>query len=62
MEVNMRKRFDFSVSELRYSLLEFNSRKNSLTFDKLNEMEYEFETARIHCLCDVFAAVAVKAR
>ena len=38
MDVNTRKRFDFSVSELRYSLFELNSRKNSLTFD---EMEYE---------------------
>ena len=46
MEVNMRKRFDFSVSELRYSLLEFNSRKNSLTFDKLNEMEYEWTSLK----------------
>ena len=38
MDVNTRKKFDFYVSELRYSPFELNSRKNSLTFD---EMEYE---------------------
>ena len=43
MDVNTRKRFDFSVSELRYSLFEFNSRKNSLTFD---EMEYEWRSLK----------------
>ena len=38
-DVNSRQRLSFSFPELRYSLLEFKSRKKLPAFDELNEME-----------------------
>ena len=39
-DVNTTQRLSFSFAELRFSLLEFNSRKELSTFDQLKEMEY----------------------
>ena len=60
-DVNTRQRLSSSFSELRYSLLEFSSRKNCQ--DLTNWMRWmnaiKFEAVRIHFLCNVFVAVAV---
>ena len=60
-DVNTRQRLCFSIPELRYSLLEFSSRKNCQ--DLTNWMRWinaiKFEAVRIHFLCNVFVAVAV---
>ena len=63
-DVNTRQRLSFSFPELRYNLLEFNSRKRLLTFDELKRDRItgtKFEAAPIHLLSDVFVAVAVAA-
>ena len=39
LNVNTRQRLSFSFPELQYSLLQFNSRKQLLTFDELKELE-----------------------
>ena len=50
-EVNIRQRFSFCSSELRYESCTIKLLKKSPSFDKLNELEIramKFETARIH--------------
>ena len=53
--------FFFSFPELRYSLLEFNSRKFSSILRILRDRisSFKFKAAQIHFLSDVFVAVAV---
>ena len=55
--MNRRQRFSFLRCEIRYSPLEFNSQKIP-TFDN-GITAMKFETAQIHFLGDIFAAIAV---
>ena len=60
-DVITRQRLPFSFCELRYSPSEFNSWKkiNNIWQIKRDGIRAKkFETAQIHFLCDVFAAVA----
>ena len=47
-DLNTRQRLSFPFSEFWYTLLEFNSRKNSPTFHELNEMEYALLSLKHH--------------
>ena len=60
-DVNTKQRFSFCFFELTYSPLEFNSWKiaNILQIKGVWIRVMKFETAQIHFLDDVFAAVAV---
>ena len=55
------QRLSFSFPELRYSLLEFNSRKfaNIWRIEQVGISGMKFEVLGIHFLSDVFLAVAV---
>ena len=50
----------FYFSELRYSRLEFNTRtiRHYLSIERDGIRAKKFKAARIHVLCDVFAAIA----
>ena len=53
--MDTRQRFSFSFCKLRYAPSEFNSLKIAKSWNK----GVNFKTARIHCLGDVFAVVAI---
>ena len=60
--VNTRQRLPFSFLELRYSLLEFNSRKSCqhlTNWTRWSKRKKRFAAARFHFLSVVFVAVAV---
>ena len=60
--VNTRQRLPFSFLELRYSLLEFNSRKNCqhlTNWTRWSKRKKRFAAARFHFWSVVFVAVAV---
>ena len=59
-DVNTRKQFSFSFSDLRYSPLELTSEKFPNVWQiKWNGIRLKkFEKARVHFLTDVFAAAA----
>ena len=59
--VNTRQRLPFSFLELRYSLLEFNSRKSCqhlTNWTRWSKRQKRFAAARFHFLSVVFVAVA----
>ena len=59
--VNTRQRLPFSFLELRYSLLEFNSRKSCqhlTNWTRWSKRKKRFAAARFHFLSVVFVAVA----
>ena len=59
--VNTRQRLPFSFLELRYSLLDFNSRKNCqhlTNWTRWSKRKKRFAAARFHFLSVVFVAVA----
>ena len=55
--VNTRQRLASSFSELRYSLLELNSKIWRIEWDRISAIK--FETSQLHFLSDVFVAIAV---
>ena len=55
--VNTRQRLSSSFSELRYSLLELNSKIWRIEWDRISAIK--FETSQLHFLSDVFVAIAV---
>ena len=60
--VNTRQRLPFSFLELRYSLLEFNSRKSCqhlTNWTRWSKRKKRFAAARFHFFSVVFVAVAV---
>ena len=61
-DVNTRRRLSLSFPELRYGLLEFNSRTKNVNIWRIERdgiSAIKFEAARIHFLSDVFVTVAV---
>ena len=60
-DASIRQRLSFSFPALRYSLLEFNSRKKTANIWRIEREGVSvkmFEATRLHFLSDVFVAVA----